>query len=70
MLSEELNWSNHIDFLMKKLNSRLYCLRKLGSFKVDPKILSLFHQSIIASVLPYCIVRWGGSADQQDKDRV
>ena len=55
---------------MSKLNSRLYCLRKLKSFNVDHSVLSLFYCSVITSIFTYCIVCWGGSASEQDKKKI
>ncbi|XP_077984681.1 uncharacterized protein LOC144439278 [Glandiceps talaboti] len=66
----KLNWQHHIDILSKKLNSRLYCLRKLRSFNVNQDILSLFYGAVINSVISYCIVCWGGNITQQNKRRL
>ncbi|KAJ8042209.1 hypothetical protein HOLleu_13212 [Holothuria leucospilota] len=51
---------------MSKLNSRLYCLKKLRSFNVNHTLLSLFYCSVITSIFTYGIVCWGGSASEQD----
>ena len=32
MFDCKLSWSNHVDYIVKKLSPRLYCLRKLKSF--------------------------------------
>ncbi|PIK42685.1 hypothetical protein BSL78_20454 [Apostichopus japonicus] len=34
VLNDHLAWGDHIDILVKKLNSRLYCLRKMSNFDV------------------------------------
>ena len=38
-IDSKLNWSNHAHDVCKKVNQRLYFLRKLRSFKVNPEIL-------------------------------
>ena len=39
VLNNKLSWGDHVDFIVKKLNSRMYCLRKLNSFNITPEIL-------------------------------
>ena len=39
MLNNDLSWSNNTDYIISKLNSRLYCLRKLKKFNVNICIL-------------------------------
>ena len=50
LIDKDLKWNDHIDYIVKRLKSRMYCLRKLYSFKVNTKILSAFYNSIVASV--------------------
>lgn len=38
----KLNWSAHIDSISRKLNTRLYRMRKLKSFNVENKLLQFF----------------------------
>ena len=42
MLNNDLSWSNNTDYIISKLNSRLYCLRKLEKFNVNICIISFF----------------------------
>ena len=41
----QLDWSANVDAVYKKANQRLFFLRKLKQFRVDPQILRLFFQS-------------------------
>ena len=34
VLDEKLAWTAHVDSIIKKLNSRMFCLRKIGRFGV------------------------------------
>ena len=43
---------------MKKGQQRLYFLRKLASFKINRKILSLFYKTFIESVLTFSFICW------------
>ena len=51
----------------KKLNRRMFFLRKLRSLKIDATILSLFYRSTIQSILSFCIAAWGGNIRYKDK---
>ena len=50
VLNNKLSWGDHVDFIVKKLNSRMYCLRKLNSFHITPEILNILYTSTIVSV--------------------
>ena len=54
----------------KKVNQRLYFLRKLRSFKVNPEILLLFYRATIESIITYGINCWGSSIMTKDKERI
>ena len=56
VLNNKLSWGDHVDFIVKKLNSHMYCLRKLNSFHITPDILNVFYTSTIVSVWRYCLV--------------
>ncbi|KAI4887111.1 hypothetical protein NFI96_003141 [Prochilodus magdalenae] len=67
-LDERLDWSVNTDIVYKKAQSRLYFLRRLGSFRICQKLL--------LDVLPLCggqhilfyavVVVWGGSISKRD----
>ena len=61
VMDDKLNWSEHIAYLETRLKPRLYCLRKLNSFKVSHEILATFYNSIICSVWTYCLLCWAGN---------
>ncbi|KAI4888196.1 hypothetical protein NFI96_018638, partial [Prochilodus magdalenae] len=69
-LDERLDWSVNTDIVYKKAQSRLYFLRRLGSFRICQKLLLLFYQSVVASVLFYAVVCWGGSISKRDAGRL
>ena len=65
-IDENLHWSDHINDIKSKANKRLHFVRKLGHFKVDRIIMTLFYKSVIESVLTFCITCWGGNSSKGD----
>ena len=60
----------YIDSLIKQLNTRMYCLRKLNVFIVEVKILALFYNSRDENVWRYCLLCWGGNVSNGDREQV
>ena len=56
VLDEKLAWTAHVDNIIKRLNSRMFCSRKLGRFCVRTYILNFFYQSTIMGVWRYCLI--------------
>ena len=48
-LDSRLDWRSSIKAINRKLQSRLYFMRKLRLFKVCNKMLQIFYQSLVAS---------------------
>ncbi|CAM4691197.1 unnamed protein product [Leuciscus chuanchicus] len=69
-LGNKLDWSANSDSLNRKGQSRLFFLRRLRSFNICSKLLRMFYQSVIASVLFYAVVCWGGSTKKRDQWRL
>ena len=65
-----LDWKSKIEAVYKKGMSRLYFLRKLRSFNVCSKMLEIFHQSTVASVIFFAVVCWGSSIRASDTNRL
>ncbi|KAM9831440.1 uncharacterized protein ACB057_018630 [Neosynchiropus ocellatus] len=58
-LDNKLDWTTHTSHLYRKTQSRMYFLRRLRSFNICSKLLQMFYQSVVASVLFYTVVRAG-----------
>ena len=69
-IDEKLHWSDHINNIKSKANKRLYFVRKLGQFKVDRTLITLFYSCVIESVLSFCITCWGGNSSKGDRIKV
>ena len=62
-MQDNLKWKGHMEQQTKKCNKRLFLLRQLNNIRVDSKILALYYNSMIASVLTYVICSWFKSCD-------
>ena len=69
-IDEKLHWCDHINNIKFKANKRLYFVRKMGQFKVDRKLITLFYKSVIESVLSFCITCWGGNSSKGGRIKV
>ena len=69
-LDDKLDWTANMEAFYRKGQSRLYFLRRLGSFNICKKLLQMFYQSVVASVLFYAVVCWGGSSRRRDAGRM
>ena len=56
VIDSKLNWNTNSQLRSSKANQRLYFLRKLKEFHVDIMILNLFYQSLIQSILTFCLI--------------
>ncbi|KAK0137273.1 RNA-directed DNA polymerase from mobile element jockey [Merluccius polli] len=65
-LDDKLDWTANMEAVHRKGQSRLYFLRRLGSFNICKKLLQMFYQSVVASVLFHAVVCWGGSSRWRD----
>lgn len=51
----------------KKGQQRLHCTRKLISFNGDGTIMTMFYQSFIKRIMPFCLVSWFCQASLKQK---
>ena len=61
VVDSQLNWNSYTTKVYKKANQRLYFLRKLKFFNVNTKVLKLFYQSTIRSVVTFSSIAWFNS---------
>ncbi|KAI5100996.1 gastrula zinc finger protein XlCGF28.1-like [Silurus meridionalis] len=59
-ISQGLKWNNHIDFIVKKDQQRLYFLHQLMKFDLPQQLLKQFYSAIMESVLCSSITVWFG----------
>ena len=70
MIDDHLNWHEHINILIKRLNQRLYFLRRLRSFNFSTESLKMFYNSTLESIICFGISIWGCSISNKDKSRI
>ena len=69
-INNKLDWHIHASSVISKINQRFYFVRKLNYFKVDRKLISLFYNSLIVSIVSFCVGAWGGNAVQKDINKI
>ena len=47
VFDSKLNWKESINSVLKKVNLRMYCMRKLRSFGVNSDMLATFYNAVI-----------------------
>ncbi|XP_030646322.1 NACHT, LRR and PYD domains-containing protein 12-like [Chanos chanos] len=65
-ISEDLSWSHHTGVVVKAPRQRLFFLRRLRRFRMDPRILTNFYRCTIESILTGSITAWYGSCTAHD----
>ena len=60
-ITDILKWSTQTDGVVKKVQQRLFNLRRLKKFGLSPKTLTNFYRCTIESILSGCITAWYGN---------
>ena len=50
-MDSKLNWKKNINSALKKVNLRMYCMRKLRSFGVNSDMLVTFYNAVICCLI-------------------
>lgn len=58
IIDSKLSFEANCESGCKKANQRLHCLRKLSSFDIDRKLLTMFYRCFIESVISFSLVTW------------
>ena len=67
IFDEKLDWNKNSEKVQSKVNQRVYFMYQVSKYKIDTRILSLFYESCIYSVLTFCISAWGGNLRVKQK---
>ena len=57
-IQENLKWNEHVEVQEKKANKRMYHVRRLKMQRIDRKIICLFYNSVVSSLLVYGLSGW------------
>ena len=52
----ELCWHEHVDSIVKTINYRMFCFRKLNSFHVNRKMLSTSRGRLLTQHVGICLL--------------
>ena len=55
---------------INKVNSRMYCMKKLRSFGINSDMLVTFYNAVICSIIVFGSVCWGGNISKLDRGRL
>ena len=69
VFDSKLNW-NENNSVLKKVNLRMYCMRKLRSFGVNSDMLVTFYNAVICSITMFGSVCWGGNISKLVRGRL
>ena len=69
-IDNKLEWQIHSSLVYKKVNKRMFLLRKLRSFNVNKNLLSLFYASNIQSIFTFCLTSYGGNLRSEEKKKI
>ncbi len=58
VITNDLTWNNHVNYIIKKANSRLYALRQLKKAGLNHRNLLLVYCSFVRSCLEYASPVW------------
>ena len=70
IFDENLEWHSHSDKVRKKVNQRMFFLRKLNYIHLDISLLILFYQSCVLSTMSFCLTAWGGNIRAKDRQEI
>ena len=56
--------------MLKKMNSRMYFMRKMRSFGVNSDMLVTFYNAVICSIIIFGSVCWGVNISKLDRRRL
>ena len=69
VIDSKFKWNENTENMMRKVNPRMYCLRKLKKFGVRADLLLMFYNAVISSAISFGAVCWGGNVSKHDQGR-
>ena len=70
VFDSKLNWKENINSVLKKVNLRMYCMRKLRSFGVNSDTVVTFYNAVVCNISMPGSVCWGGNISKLDRGRL
>ena len=69
-ISNTLDWSTNVGLLHKKANKRLYFVRTLKKFRIDPTLIVMFYKSLIQSIITFNLISYFGNATKAEEKKL
>ena len=70
VISDDLRWTSHVDFMCKKAAKKIWMLRRLKLLEIEPEIMLDFYLKEIRSVLEFGVACWNGGLTAQHSDKI
>ena len=70
IIDNKFRFNQNVDALYKKLNSRMYFIRKLSKIRIDRTIMDLFYSAVMESVMSFSISCWFGNCSLEVKGKL
>ena len=70
VIDSKLKWNENTEHMMNKVNSRMYCLRKLKKFGVSVDLLLMFYNAVVFSTISLGAACWSGNVSKHDQWKV
>ena len=70
VIDKDLSFGPHVDTVTKKMQQRLFFLRKMNSFRVCSKMMTIFYRSFIESAFTFCMAAWYGYLSMQNRNKL
>ncbi len=63
-------WNTHVEWLCSHSHQRMYFLHRLRLYGVDQKIMLLFYQAVLESIIRYGMTAWYGNLSVKVKSKL
>ena len=70
ILSSDLSWEEHVNFMLQKVAKRMYCIHYLVRARIPAADVIIIYCSIIRSVLEYACPVWHPGITQKQSDEI
>ena len=70
IFDNKLSWKKNVGCIIKKADTRVYCLRKLKSFGISPFLLAIFYSAVVCSAPIFGVVCWRENISKHKRGRL
>ena len=70
IISDDLRWSAHVDYMVKRANKKIWQLRKMKLLKLDMNILLDFYCKEVRSILEFGVAVWSSGIKSKMRERL